>query len=254
MALFRRRPPVDPFPEDWEDVVAARVAGWWDRSLEHRTRRRDLMEPLLVEKRWEAARGFELTDEVRLVIAAEAAQLGMGLGPGAFAKVRTIVVHATARIDHEPQPGPVEGVWDDEPVELLGEADHATGPVTLAWDEVCRNARHPRRGLHVVLHEFAHKVDMLDGTVDGTPPLPTRADRERWIEVCTAHYEAIRAGGGCELLDDYAGEDPGEFFAVATEAFFCLPQDLRAEAPDLYEVLATAYRHDPTSALSDSPE
>ena len=51
MALFRRRPPVDPFPEDWEDVVAARVAGWWDRSLEHRTRRRDLMEPLLVEKR-----------------------------------------------------------------------------------------------------------------------------------------------------------------------------------------------------------
>ena len=117
MALFRRRPSADPFPEDWEDVVAGRVAGWWDRSLEHRTRRRDLMEPLLVGKRWEAARGFEITDEVRLVIAAEAALLAMGLGPSAFAKVRTIVVHATPRIDSEPQPGPVEGVWDDEPVD-----------------------------------------------------------------------------------------------------------------------------------------
>ena len=71
MGLFRRKPPVDPFPEDWEDQVARRVAGWWDRSLEHRTRRRDLMEPLLVRTRWEAARGFEITDEVRLVVAAE---------------------------------------------------------------------------------------------------------------------------------------------------------------------------------------
>ena len=111
--------------------------------------------------------------------------------------------------------------------------------VLIAWDAVRRDLRQPHGGHNVVFHEFAHKLDMLDGFIDGTPPLADRATVERWVAVCTAAYEALRAGEGGELLRPYAGTNPGEFFAVATEVFFVQPVELRAEQPDLYEVLVT---------------
>ena len=98
----------------------------------------------------------------------------------------------------------------------------------------------------MVLHEFAHKLDMLDHVVDGTPPLPDRAARERWIEVCTREFELLdRADGSDPVLDDYGATDPGEFFAVATEAFFTGPAALASHKPDLYGVLRDFYRQDP---------
>ena len=114
----------------------------------------------------------------------------------------------------------------------------------IAWDAARADARHPERGHNVVFHEFAHKLDMLDDLVDGTPPLAPDA-RERWIEVCTAEYELLRSGTDDSLLSDYAAVDPGEFFAVVTEVFFDLPGELRAAKPDLYSVLRDFYRQDP---------
>jgi len=96
-----------------------------------------------------------------------------------------------------------------------------------------------------VYHEFAHKLDMLDGTVDGTPPLATDQARARWIEVCTTEYTRLRKGEGGPVLDEYGTVDPGEFFAVATEAFFDRPVELEAANPDLYEVLRDFYRQHP---------
>ena len=84
-------------------------------------------------------------------------------------------------------------------------------------------------------HEFAHKIDMLDGLVDGTPPLERDEERTRWIEVCTAEYQALRNGTDDGFLDGYAAVNPGEFFAVVTEAFFDLPREMEAAKPDLYE-------------------
>lgn len=91
----------------------------------------------------------------------------------------------------------------------------------------------------MVLHEFAHKLDMLDHVVDGTPPLPDAEARQRWIEVCTHELELLRSGHGGHLLDRYGATDPGEFFAVATEVFFSRPIDLE--------------RHSPTSTTCCSP-
>jgi Mlc titration factor MtfA (ptsG expression regulator) len=99
----------------------------------------------------------------------------------------------------------------------------------------------------VVLHEFAHKLDMLDGTLDGTPPLADQAQRERWIEVCTRIYRAVEIGEGGDALRSYAGIDAAEFFAVATETFFDRPNLLREEHPDLYECLRDFYRQDPAT-------
>jgi Mlc titration factor MtfA (ptsG expression regulator) len=85
---------------------------------------------------------------------------------------------------------------------------------------------------------------MRDGTIDGTPPIADDVMRQRWIDVCTAHYEAVRRGEP-SVLRPYAGVNPGEFFAVASETFFARPLAMEAAAPDLYGVLAAYYRQHP---------
>jgi Mlc titration factor MtfA (ptsG expression regulator) len=98
----------------------------------------------------------------------------------------------------------------------------------------------------VVFHEFAHKIDMLDGTVDGTPPISDAAERRHWIAVCTELYTRLRTGQP-DILRDYAAVSPGEFFAVATEVFLTTPLELRHHEPDLYEILQRFYRQDPAA-------
>jgi Mlc titration factor MtfA (ptsG expression regulator) len=243
MVRWRRRS-VEDLPDDWEDQIAAIDRRWWDRPIEERTRSRDLMEELLGSVRWEAARGFEVTEQVRLVIASQAVRLLLGLEDARFPNVRTIIVHASTIVAGGERLGPVAGVYEDDEVELAGEASHGRGPIVLAWDEVVWDVRHPRRGRNVVVHEFAHKLDMVDDVVDGTPVLLDPAQRDRWIEVCTATFEELEQVGS-PVLDDYGTTDPGEFFAVAAEAFFTRPEALVDHHPDLYEVLAAFFHQDP---------
>ena len=206
----------------------------------------------------EAAHGFELTDEVRTLVAGHAALLALGLDGSPFDGVGTIVVRARAMRRTAPMAGPAKGVLMDAPGAVDGEAHHADGPIMLVWSSARREAANPRLGRDVVLHEFSHKLDMLDGTIDGTPPIADDAARARWIEVCTAEYQALRAGDGGGVLRAYGGTNPGEFFAVATEAFFTLPLPLEAEKPALYDVLRSYYRQDPAarirSVLHDRPD
>jgi MtfA peptidase len=145
----------------------------------------------------------------------------------------------------EPIFGPTRVV--DPIVPLLGEA-HLRGPVILTWDSVLRGSVHPEFGHNVVYHEFAHQLDMQDGRGDGTPPLASREQYARWVEVCTREYTALReriAQGEPTFLDPYAGTDESEFFAVATEHFFDQPEAMRARHPELYQVLRDFYRQDP---------
>jgi hypothetical protein len=247
MGIFRHRRDYE-LPEGWEDQVSSVVARWSDYTAEERETLRDHMVRLLGEKRWEAANGFTLTEEMRLVISAQAAMLILGLDWSAYRKVGDIIVHPTTLVlQGERASASMTGLMTDEPMAILGQADHEHGPVVLVWDETVRNARHPARGFNVVFHEFAHKIDMLDGVVDGTPPLATRQLHDRWVAACTDEFEAIRAGGGSRLLRDYAGTNPGEFFAVVTEVFFDQGVQLEADRPELYAVLREFYRQDPAA-------
>ena len=133
---------------------------------------------------------------------------------------------------------------------ISGQAHHR-GPVLLSWSTAAFEARHPDRGANVVMHEFAHQLDMLDGVVDGTPPLDDPTDRARWIDICTAEFEALQRGEP-SVLREYAATDAGEFFAVATEVFFSIPVELAADKPDLYDVLRAFYRQDPAARLNRS--
>ncbi|MGH9210482.1 MAG: zinc-dependent peptidase [Acidimicrobiales bacterium] len=237
-------------PPEWEARTAAAVAHWQVLDATERERLGLLMAQLVALKRWEPAWGFEITDEIRVVIAAQAALLILGLDFDYYRDVGTIIVHPTTMTLRGPRPGPASGVVTDGPMPILGQAHGRRGPVLIAWDTARANARHPERGHNVVIHEFAHKLDMLDNLVDGTPPLPDAAARARWVGVCTAEYRRLRAGRGGHLLRPYAGVNPGEFFAVATEVFFAQPAELQADKPALYEVLRDFYRQDPAARLT----
>ena len=236
-------------PAGWERVTESALSHWALLDDDERVRLGELMELLLRHKRWEAAAGFTLTEEIRIVISAQAGLLILGLDFDYYRDVQAIIVHATTMTFPGVHPGPVQGVVTDSPLALLGQANDRRGPVIIAWDAARTGARHPERGHNVVFHEFAHKLDMLDDVVNGTPPLPDAAARRRWQAVCTAEYELLRSGFGGELLSDYGAVNPGEFFAVATEVFFELPTEMQARKPALYAVLRDFYRQDPARRL-----
>ena len=154
--------------------MAARSAHWPLLDATEQERLGELADHVVRTKRWEAAKGQELTDEVRTLVAGHAALLALGLDDSAFDRVGTIVVRSRAMRRTAPMAGPAQGVLMDAPGAVDGEAHHADGPIMLVWPSARREARNPRLGRDVVLHEFSHKLDMLDGTIDGTPPMDGR--------------------------------------------------------------------------------
>jgi len=242
-----RRPVADPAPSDLATEAASRVAAWSWLDDAGRAQLVADTDSLLRSLRWEAAVPLELTDEMRSTIAAHAALLTLELGLECYRNVSSVIVHAST-FEQRGEHAIGGGLVSDGPVDLLGQA-HLHGPVLIAWDTARDQARHPERGHNVVFHEFAHQLDMLDGTVDGTPPLATSEQFDRWVEVCTAVYERVMDGTAGHTLDPYAGVNPGEFFAVATEVFFDDPHGLRREHPDLYDVLKDFYRQDPATRV-----
>jgi Mlc titration factor MtfA (ptsG expression regulator) len=231
-------------PADGEDLVAQHLALWPTLDAAEQQRLLVVADELLARKRWEAARGFALDDTVRVVIAAQAALLVLGLSTDHYRLVSGIVVHPTTVETTGARPGPSAGTMTSDPLSVLGLAQSGRGPVVLAWDQVLADAHRSRPGHNVVLHEFAHKLDMLDGTIDGTPLLP-RELRADWVRVCTGVYEDLVAGRPRPPMRWYGATNPGEFFAVATEVFFEQARDLALLEPELYDVLRRFYRQDP---------
>jgi Mlc titration factor MtfA (ptsG expression regulator) len=221
-----------------------------------RTELRAMMQVFLEEKQWEGCGGLDLTDEIRVTIAAQACLLQLGLPHDYYRNVESILVYPTTVVPPERQTGVFERV--DGPVEaigpILGQA-FAQGPVILVWDAVLRGARHPEQGHNVVYHEFAHKLDMLDGAADGTPQLADREQFDEWVGVCSREFLRLRGladKGHKTFLDAYGATNEAEFFAVATEEFFDRPLALLKHAPDLYRVLNAYYRQDPAGRVNRS--
>lgn len=233
-------------PPDGQALVAQHLAVWRRLDDEERQRLLQITDELLSRKRWEAARGFDLDDTIRVVIAAQAALLVLGLSTDHYRLVSGIVVHPSTVQTAGARPGPSPGTVTNDTLAVLGLAQDGRGPVVVAWDEALAGAHRTERGHNVVLHEFAHKLDMLDGRIDGTPLLP-RDVRADWIRICTGVYEDLLAGRPRPPMRWYGATNPGEFFAVATEVFFEQPIELAAFEPELYDVLTRFFRQDPAA-------
>src|SRR5262245_9492737 len=207
-----------------------------------RERLRGIARVLLAEKSYEGAGGLVVNDEVRVTIAAQAARLLLGVEHDYLRELSTFVVYPSAYGGRVV--GPMGIVTEGDP--RAGEAWYR-GPVVLSWDAVS-TAAFEREPPNVVLHEVAHRLDMLDGWIDGTPPLRTRAAYGPWRDVMTEAYRRLRAAeerGEATVLDGYGAENEGEFFAVATEGFFGDGARLAQREPALYAVLRDYYGQDP---------
>ena len=229
------------FDPAWEALLHEAYAHWRDLDDDELARMRHLVARFVRDTTWEAARGMEVTEEVEVLIAAQASMLLLGLPIDEYPDVSSVIVHAsTVRLRGAHAAG--AGTMSDRPRRLAGQA-HPGGPVVLAWNAVRSEARRPELGRNVVYHEFAHRLDMLDGATDGTPPLGSEAAGERWAAVLTPAFERVRHG--TSVLRDYAATNPAEFFAVATEAFLVRPDELREHERELYDELRGFYRQDP---------
>ena len=237
----RRRLLAQPFPPVWQDYLHGNVTHFQHLNAEEQRRLCNDLRIFVAEKYWEGCRGLAVTDEMKVTIAGQACLLVLGIPHNYFAQVQTILIYPRAY--RVPRHRYFEGglvLEGTDPV--LGTA-HYRGPVILSWADV----QGPHGGHNVVLHEFAHQLDFLNGLVDGTPPLENPDDYETWREVMTAEFEQLRhesKEGRPTLLDPYGATNEGEFFAVATECFFEQPVEMAQRHPRLYDLLRDYYHQD----------
>lgn len=233
-----------PTAADWHGFVAniALLDGLEPVELD---RLRRLVGLFLHRKRIEGAADLPITDDMRLAIAAQACVPILDLGLHWYRGWSTVIVYPDeflARHDYTDE----DGVVHDVRRPLVGEAHH-TGPVILSWAHIVEDLE----GLYaanVTVHELAHKLDMLSGDANGMPPLHREMSRRTWTEAFTRAFEDLNArvdAGEETLIDPYAAEEPGEFFAVLSETFFVDPKSLLDLYPQVYAQLRLFYRQDP---------
>ncbi len=240
--LFRDR--------DWW-LLCSQTAVLQGRARQECDRLRGLAEVFLDTKSIEGAGGLKVTAQMQRLVAAQACLPILNLGmkyydgwysvvlyPGEFRVPREYVDEA--------------GVVHSGSRELSGEAWHQ-GPVILSWQDVERDARGLDRSANVVIHEFAHKLDLLNGKANGMPPLHADMNRREWTQVFSQAYEDFLAWPSSAQplpFDSYAATSPGEFFAVMSEVFFMNPRRLYSTLPEVYRLLSRYYRQDPVNPIS----
>jgi Mlc titration factor MtfA (ptsG expression regulator) len=240
----------DTLPETaWRDVVAS-LPLLGGLSGEELNRLRELVTVFLREKELVAAVGYGLSGDMRLKIAAQACLPILNLGLDYYAGWVSVIVYPDEFVpEHEfmDEDGVVHLVREP----MIGES-WERGPVILSAADVELSGEHD--GVNVVIHEFAHKLDMLNGVPDGFPPLHREMERGAWTQAFTVAFEDFGAkveSGAETLIDPYAAESPAEFFAVVSEAFFEIPHVLRREYPEVYRQLAAFYRQDPAARMGE---
>jgi len=255
--IFRRRRRErirqQPFPPQWLDVLDRNFPRYRRMPPEDQAELRGLIQIFLAEKRFEGAGGLELTDEIRVTVAAQAGLLLLHRETDVYPGVDSVIVYpdeyvATARARDD------SGIVEERGQVRLGETA-GRGAVVIAWDAAARGAVDVRGCRNVVFHEFAHELDAEDGTFNGAPVLPDGSMYGAWARVLGDEYRELQARVARHLPTDihpYGATNPAEFFAVATECFFQQPAGLRARHPELYEQLVTFYRQDPARASDPS--
>ncbi|MDN3921219.1 zinc-dependent peptidase [Roseateles violae] len=250
-ALTRRRRARiarQPFPAPWRRILRRRVPLVQRLPADLQLRLKGLMQVFLAEKPIIGCAGLEVSEEMRVTIAAQACLPLLGATRGFYPELKQVLLYPGAFVVDRPAPGP-GGVQMEQRRALAGES-WVQGQVLLSWQDVLAGAADPADGSNVVIHEFAHQLDQAKGFANGAPLLANAQAYQRWSRVMQQEYDALRgrvARGETGLLDAYGATDPAEFFAVASEVLFEQPQRLSVEHPALYAELRGYYRIDPLS-------
>ncbi len=245
------RPPAS----EWLVILQRNVRYY--RMLPEKQQRRlyGLTQIFLDEKRFEGCGGLELTEEIRVTIAAHGCVLLLGRETDIYPKLRSVLVYPHAYVAsvtaRQPDGTIIEG-WQGRSGESW-----THGYVVLSWDDIMRAASGVKDGRNVVLHEFAHQLDSASGDPNGAPLLPESSMYDEWTRVFSAEYKALCDSveeGESTFLDPYGAVSPAEFFAVTTEFFFERPLELRETHPALYRQLRLFYSQDPAALAGGVPE
>ncbi len=233
-------------PDTLWDSELARYAFLARLPAPDREELRRLATLFLADKEFHGAGGFEVTDAVAVAIAAQACLPVLRLGLDWYDGFVGIVVHAGEVVAHR-ETVDEDGVVHHYDETLAGEAMEG-GPLMLSWHDVETADETADWGYNVVIHEFAHVIDMRDGVADGVPPIADPRARKVWQALMQREYERLcrRLDHGIEtFVDPYGSEGPEEFFAVTVEAFFVAPDGLHEEHPELYAAYTEFFRQDP---------
>ena len=250
----RQRLLATPFPDAWNRILSRNVKHYSRLTEAERAKLRDDLRILVAEKNWEGCGGLTIHDDVKVTIAAQASLLLLGFQDNYFEMVESILVYPDAFVapDH---------AEIGEGFELVGESSNEgeawyRGPVVLSWPDALAGGRCESGRRNLVVHEFAHQLDMENGgESDGTPLLSSRTQYTRWQRVMQTECELLARDcrrGRATLLDCYGATDLGEFFAVATECFVQQPSPMRRRRPKLYQLLSEFFRQDPAARVNQA--
>lgn len=239
----RKRVRAQPFPAAWDEILERNVPLIARLPDDKHDELRGHVLVLLDEKHFEGCGGLELTDEIRVTIAGHAALLMLRPShEDVYPGLRSILVYP------ETYRAPREHFAQSHQGGLVPEGDlhvegqsWSGGTLVLAWSTSRSGALNPHDGSNVILHEFAHQLDTQDGAADGAPLLDGRSDYTAWAAACRPEFEKLVSTPHKSVLDRYGATNPAEFFAVATEAYFEKPRQLRKRHRELYDVLDDFY-------------
>lgn len=236
-----------PFPSAWEEILARNVKHYALLPPALQQELKGHIQVFLAEKSFEGCAGLEVTEEMKVTIAALACLLLLNRRTSLYKKLSCILVYPRAYQVHGASG---DGMTVSEQAQgRLGES-WDQGTVVLSWNDVSRSANNIKDGKNLVLHEFAHQLDQEDGRGDGVPILEQESMYTTWAEVLSPEFAKLQkrsAKGKRSVMDEYGATNPAEFFAVATETFFEKPAQLKLKHPLLYQEMADYYRLDPAS-------
>jgi Mlc titration factor MtfA (ptsG expression regulator) len=234
-----------PLPDAWRDILERTSPLYTCLPGPLRHYLDGCIQVFLDEKNVEGCGGLEITDDIRVTIAAQACLLLIGRRGPVYPKLRTILVYPHTYVADS---------GDGPPSVRLGES-WQSGVVVLSWNSVKGGAANIRDGHNVTVHEFAHQLDQEDGAADGTPLLDSGSSYRSWATHLSAEYAQFLkrvSRGRKTVVDRYGATNPAEFFATATEAFLEKPRQLARMRPDLYEELMDYYQFDPRDFVGAS--
>ena len=249
-AARRARIRRQPFPLPWREILRRRMPAFARLPADVQLRLKKAAQVLLAEKPFIGCAGLEVTDEMRVLVAVQAALLLLRRRAGAFDDLRQILIYPGAFVVDR-STADAAGLVRDERRALAGES-WQQGQVILSWDDVLAGAADPQDGRNVVIHEFAHQLDQAHGVANGAPFVAGAQRRARWAAVLGAEFRALQEGlarGAEGLIEPYAATNPAEFFAVISELFFERPVELAASHAALYGEFRLFYGVDPLSWL-----
>jgi len=240
-----------PFPESYRHYLTGLPHYKKLTSDEKSSIEASLMR-FIYTKTFIGAKSLEVNDEMKVLIAFHACLLLLHIETvNCYDNLKTVIIYAhPAMIDKIQNNG---GIFSKEQFLISGQSANDT--VVIIWNEAKHEIYHPRHE-NVVIHEFAHEIDFMDGEIDGIPPMESSRYHE-WTNVLYKEFDKLSAvtlknrdWGKYKLIGEYAATNEAEFFAVVTERFYESPQSLKKHFPDIYNELKQFYHVDPAEEKS----